>query len=109
MLSVDPDISARLSGIDQDNLLTYNGCIITRPRYPIRSFVVAPVRKHPHSFVELDLQALCRNIASALKKVGESSVEVIREYMNVGGFQEQSYHVFMDELERRVDVYEYRL
>lgn len=109
MLSVNPDISARIEGIDQSNLLTYNGCIITRPAYPIRSFVIAPVRKHPHSFVEVDLKTLSHNVALGLRKIGESSVEVIREYMNVGGFQEQSYHIFMDELEKEVDVYEYRL
>ena len=109
MLLTNPDITARIAGIDQANLLSYNGCIITIPSYPIRSFVVAPVRKHAYSFVEVDLKTLCHNIGQALRKVGESSIEVVREYMNVGGFQEQSYLEFMDELEKEVDVYEYRL
>lgn len=108
-IATNPDIPARIADVDQRTLFAYNGCIITQPAQSTRAFVLCPVRTNGSS-VRVSLEVLAKNIATALTKIGEHSLALVREYTRSSGFGEEAYVSLIDNLERNgVDVYEYQL
>lgn len=104
---VVPDIIARMSAIDQQSVMQYNGVIITGLDAS-RAFIVAPIKKNYKTNCQVNIDTVSTNVKMALGRLSTNRLDIHREHCLMAGFTMAQYDELLRYFELAgVEVYEY--